>query len=117
MSLPSENTIGGYSLVFLNTVDEIEKRKQLHVASLQGIIEWKEEGDQVEAIESVEEYYETLKDYIWEPNRANIENQEMREIEEADPFLQAGKRSLEKVVQQGMPSMPGEDDIMGSMIG
>jgi hypothetical protein len=95
-----------------NAVDEIEKRKNLHVASLQSITEWKEAGDQEEAIESVENYYELLKDMVWDPKKADRENKEMQELEENDPFLAAGKRNLQRVVA---PKYPNEDSIIETL--
>jgi hypothetical protein len=93
-----------------NAVDEIERRKNIHVGSLLGIVEWKEASDQNEAIEDVENYYEMLKDVIWNPKKMDEENQEMRDLESSDPFLAAGKRNLQKIVPA---IMPGEEDITG----
>jgi len=95
-----------------NAVDEIEKRKNLHVSALQGVTEWKEAGDQEEAIESVENYYELLKDIVWDPKKADRENKEMKALEDADPFLRAGKRNLERITPA---KMPNEDNILDSL--
>jgi hypothetical protein len=73
---------------------------------LYGIIEWKEDGDQQKAITDVEKYYELLKDYIWDPNKADKENKEMQELEENDSFLAAGKRNVRKIVE---PMQPNEN--------
>ena len=102
-----------------NAIDEVEKRKQLHVASLQGIVEWQRPEDQNEAIESVEEFYEQLKDMVWDSRKMQAENDEMKELEDSDPFLRAGRKNLEKVIQPAMeaPELPGEDSIMKSLIG
>ena len=91
-----------------NAVDEVENRKNLHVNALQGIIEWKDEGDQNKAIEDVEEYYECLKDLIWEPTKNIRENEEMRELEKNDSFLAAGRRNLQRIVS---PKYPNQDEI------
>jgi hypothetical protein len=91
-----------------NAIDEVEKRKNLHIQALQSIIEWKDEGDQNQAIENVEEYYETLKDILWNPKKMDEENKEMRAMEDSDSFLKAGKRNLQKVVP---PKFDGEDEI------
>jgi hypothetical protein len=68
------------------------------------IVEWKEEGDQQKAIEDVDRYYELLKDHVWNPNKFEEENREMRELEESDEFLKAGKRNLRKVIDPLMPN-------------
>lgn len=96
-----------------NAVDEVEKRKNLHVAAMWGIVEWKENTDQEEAITNIENYYEALKNFIWDPNKVEIENQEMKILEESDPFLAAGKRNLSRVIP---PKYPNEDEITNSMI-
>jgi hypothetical protein len=89
-------------------VDEIENRKSLHIQAYQQITEWKEEGDQQKAIEDVERYYELLKDYTWDSEKSQKENQEMRDIEESDDFLKAGKRNLAKVLS---PLLPNQEKI------
>lgn len=76
------------------------------------IIEWKEQSDQQESISSVEKYYETLKDIIWDPNKVEKENKEMQELEEADPFLRAGKRNLKKLVEPYQPNQEKIEDIL-----
>lgn len=91
-------------------IDEIENRKNIHVGALLGIIEWKEAGDQEKAIENVEQYYEKLKDIVWEPDKHIRENQEMRELEESDPFLRAGKRNIQKVIPV-QAALPGQESI------
>jgi hypothetical protein len=93
-----------------NAVDEVENRKNLHVQALQTITEWKEEGDQGKAIEEVENYYEMLKNFIWNPEIVDQENKEMQELEEQDSFLAAGKRNVRRIVP---PKMPNQDDIEG----
>lgn len=91
-----------------NAVDEIEKRKNLHVSSLYANSNWDDErNNREEQIENLERYYETLKDIVWNPNQVQDENREMQEMESADPFLAAGKRNLRKIVP---PSYPNQDD-------
>lgn len=91
-----------------NAVDELENKKNLHVQALLGIIEWKEAGDQNEAIQNVEKYYELLKDIIWDPKKFERENREMRELEESDSFLAAGKRNFKKLIE---PYQPNQESI------
>lgn len=95
-----------------NAVDEIENKKNLHIQALYTIIEWKEPGDQKDAIENVEKYYELLKDIIWDPKKVERENQEMREIEDTDPFLKAGKRNLKKLIG---PYQPNQEKIENTL--
>ena len=98
-----------------NAVDEIEKRKNLHVAALIANTNWDDEKNDREGhTEDIEKYYETLKNWVWNPNLIREENEEMQDLEEADPFLRAGKRSLQKVVD---PKFPNEDEIMESISG
>jgi hypothetical protein len=95
-----------------NAVDEIEKKKNMHVQAMWGIIEWKESSDQKEAIEDIEKYYELLKDIVWDPAKMDRENKEMQEIEEADPFLKAGKRNVKKVVEPYLPNQESIEDTL-----
>lgn len=95
-----------------NAVDELENRKNLHVQALHGIVEWKESGDQREAIEDVERYYELLKDVVWDPEKMERENREMQSLEDADPFLKAGKKSLKKIVEPYMPNQKSIEDTL-----
>lgn len=94
-----------------NAIDEIETKKNLHINALQGIVEWKEEGDQSDAIENVEKYYELLKDYIWNPKKADKENKEMQELEENDSFLAAGKRNI-RIAQPAFPNQESIEEIL-----
>ena len=77
---------------------------------MQSIVDWKNPEDQTEAIESVENYYEKLKDYLWNPEILDQENKEMRKLESEDSFLAAGKRNLQKIVP---PKIPHQDEIEG----
>jgi hypothetical protein len=87
-----------------NSVDEIEKKKNLHVAALYTITEWKEQGDLEKSVESLEEYYETLKDIVWaSPEDRKKRQEEAINIEQNDAFLQAGKRNLMKVEKVELP--------------
>lgn len=95
-----------------NAVDEIENKKNLHIQALYTIIEWKEPGDQKDAIENVEKYYELFKDIIWDPKKVERENREMREIEDADPFLKAGKRNLKKLTEPYFPNQESIEDTL-----
>lgn len=95
-----------------NAVDEVEKRKNMHVQALQGIVEWKEEGDQFKAIEDAERYYELLKDHVWDPEKAKKENREMQELENSDPFLKAGKRNIRKIIDPYMPNQNSIEDTL-----
>lgn len=95
-----------------NAVDEIEKRKNLHITAYNSITDWKEEGDQAKAIENVDKYYELLKDYVWDPNKMEKENKEMQILENADPFLKAGKKNVQKILPL---SMPGQKEIEDSL--
>jgi hypothetical protein len=90
-------------------VDDIDNRKNLHVQAFWSITEWKEQGDQNKAIESVEQYYETLKNIVWNdsPERRK-EQREAKKMEEDNPFLRAGKRNLTKFIP---PKMPGQETI------
>jgi hypothetical protein len=86
-------------------VDEIENKKNMLISAYYGITEWKGEGDQQKAIKSAEEYYEKLKDIIWNPNKAKEESEELRELESNDPFLAASRRNIQKVIP---PELPGQ---------
>ena len=89
-------------------IDEIEKKKNMHIMTQYTIIEWKDSSDQTKAIENIENYYELLKDLVWE--QSTEKQQKTEELEQNDPFLQAGKRNMMKVE---VPEMPGESEIEG----
>lgn len=92
-----------------NSLDEIERRKNLHVSALYSNTNWDDEKNDREAqVENLEKYYETLKDWVWEPDKVDRENKEMQELEDSDPFLRAGKRNRQKIVPV---SYPGQEDI------
>lgn len=86
----------------------METKKNFHIGALYGIIEWKDEGDQAKAIEDVNKYYEMLKDIMWEPEKSQRENEEMKILEDSDPFLAAGKRNIQKIIP---PSFPNQESI------
>jgi hypothetical protein len=80
------------------TVDELENKKNLHVAAF-----WSNSSfdGKEETIKSIEDYYELLKDIVLkDPKETERENKELEQMEENDPFLRAGKRNLAKIVPQ-----------------
>jgi hypothetical protein len=89
-------------------IEEIENRKIAHMGALMSIIEWKQPEDQEKAIESTEEYYEKMKDIIWDPLKNQKENDEMKALEDSDPFIKAGRKSIRKIIPV---EAPGQLDI------
>lgn len=90
-------------------VDEIENRKNLHISALHANSNLDDgKGTRKEYIESLEKYYENLKNIVWEPDRVQKENEEMQRLEENDDFLRAGKRNLQKILN---PKMPGQSTL------
>lgn len=91
-------------------IEEIENRKLVHLGALHGVIEWKEPDDQIKAIESAEEYYERMKDIVWDPHISKKENEEMQELEASDPFIKAGRKSIRKVLPPEFPNQSSIED-------
>lgn len=76
------------------------------------ITDWKEQGDQEEAIDNVEKYYENLKSFVWNPKLIEEENKEMQELEASDAFLAAGKRNLQRVIPASYPNQESIEEIL-----
>lgn len=89
-------------------IEEIENRKLAHLGALYGIIEWKQPEDQEKAIENTDDYYEKLKNLVWNPKMSQEENEEMQALEQADPFIKAGRKSMKKSLP---PEFPNQNNI------
>lgn len=89
-------------------IEEIENRKIVHIGALFSIIEWKQASDQEDAIANAENYYEMMKNIVWNPKLNQEENEEMQKIEESDSFLKAGKRNRQKL---SPASFVGQEEI------
>lgn len=90
-------------------VEEVETRKNLHISALYANTNLDDDkGTRKDYIESLNKYYEDLKNIVWEPDRVQRENEEMKKMEDNDPFLQAGRRNMQKVLQ---PKMPGQSSL------
>lgn len=92
----------------------LDSRRDLHVAAIYSNTNWDDEkNNREEHIKTIEEYYEVLKSAYTKPSdQAQREEEELRAMEENDPFLQASRRNLARSAQV---VFPGESSIQQVM--
>lgn len=80
--------------------DKIDEKCQLYIAAITANTNWDDEkNDRSQHIKDIEEYYDLIKREVIRDQRVAKQEQERKqELEANDPFLQAGKRNLAKVV-------------------
>jgi hypothetical protein len=80
-------------------VDEIDQKRNDHISALYSNSNYDDDkGTRNKYIDSLNDYYEKLKNVAWrDPKETEIEEKELKEIEDNDPFLKAGRRALAKV--------------------
>lgn len=80
-------------------VDELDDRRNGHINALYANSNFDDDkGTRDKYIESLNEYYEKLKNIAWQDSKeVKKEEKQIEEMEENDPFLRAGKRALARV--------------------
>jgi len=113
MEWPYRRFIKAFSIWQRRRIGEaVDRRRDLHIAAIHSNTNWdSEENDRQAHLEALDNYYESLKMALTEdPEIAAREEVKMREMEENDPFLRAGKKQIQIMTQI---TEPGQSQIDG----
>lgn len=80
-------------------IDELETKKNMHIFSLYSNSNLDDgKSTREDYVDSLEKFYETLKELVWKDSKeTEKENREVKEMEDNNPFLKAGKRNRAKL--------------------